>query len=177
MKLHYLILLTLIVSTQSFAVQECKNLPKGSLLEIKAPLNKWVKIKCLNEKGLAVIVPAAGMKWMSTVKRPVMLVSGDLAISSELSRESSSISPKEWKNYFIKQKVIKYRGMGVVSANIMLHRETKAPAKYGRIYKLSLVANNKRVHHLFFYATHEFPVWVLVCNDKCKTREVYRVER
>ncbi len=177
MKFLFLMFLSVTISSQLYAVQECKNLPKNSIVRIKAPIDKWVQIKCLNSKGLVVVVPATGMKWLSSAKKPVMLVSGDMAISTDLSEESDSEAPKEWKTFFVKQNVKRFKGMSIVSANMMLFKETKTVAKFGRIYQLSLLANNKRVHNIIFYATHEFPVWVMVCNDKCKTREVYRVKR
>ncbi len=177
MKLQYLTLVSLLLSGHVMAVEECKNLPKNAVTKIKEPLNKWVSIQCLNKKGMVAIVPAAGMKWMSRVKKSVMLVAGDLAISANMSDQDNSAAPKKWISYFVKQGSIKAKGMGVVSANMMLHKETKSPAKFGKIYKLSLLANNKRVKHLIFYASHDLPVWLIACNDQCKTREVYRVER
>lgn len=171
----YLPFIFAFVSFQSHAVVDCENSPKDAVTELKAPLNQWASIKCLNNKKQFVLVPANGLKWESDDKKSRMLVAGSLGNSSVYVDAKTGDAPKKWTSYFIKQAFKRVKGMGVVGANVMLNQETKKPAKFGRIYQLSLVANNKTVHQIFFYGTHSTPIWVMVCKDKCKTKDVFKV--
>ena len=174
MKLYFPLIFAF-VSFQSYAVVDCENSPKDAVTELKEPLSQWASIKCINSNKQFVLVPANGLKWLSETKKPMMLVAGSLGNSSKYVDASAGEAPKKWNSYFVKQAFKKIKGMGIVGANVMLNQETKQAAKFGRIYQLSLVANNKTVHQIFFYGTHSTPVWVMLCKNQCKTKDVFRV--
>jgi len=124
-----------------------------------------------------VLVPALESRWSTDTKKSVMIVAGSQEVSTSYSDERSGIAPKKWGTFFIKQQFRKMRGWGVINANMMLRKETKGQAKFGRIYRLSLVANNKVVHNIILYVSHEVPAWVILCQGNCKTRFAFKVIR